>query len=288
MAKNPKFDSGVWLKNLKLWGPAALWMFVIYWASADSNSFLHSSQLIEPVCRWLAPRITPDQLATVQFLARKGAHMTEFACLAILLVRALSQGRGDARKWASTAWVLATAYAATDEFHQWFVPNRNASLVDVSIDSAGAALGLLVYVFLLGCGAKSPPAEEAPPKDEGRPAARRGSFADRLLCTLEGEDIEFHTPVRLEVQDRLQRENGGCIILGRNEKIAQLHLRNTSVSAQHLRLIFRGGQFEVEDLDSSNGTLLNGKKLVPFQPEALADGSRIEVGEIMLHFRQFA
>jgi VanZ family protein len=35
-------------------------------------------------------------------------------------------------------------YSLTDEFHQRFVPGRNASLVDCGIDVAGAAIALII------------------------------------------------------------------------------------------------------------------------------------------------
>ena len=65
---------------------------------------------------------------------RKGAHMTEYAILAALLLRATR----------SYAWAfpLAVAYACTDEFHQHFVRGRHASPIDVGIDAAGALVGL--------------------------------------------------------------------------------------------------------------------------------------------------
>jgi VanZ family protein len=37
------------------------------------------------------------------------------------------------------------AYAASDEFHQSFVPSRTASLRDVTIDLCGATLAVLLY-----------------------------------------------------------------------------------------------------------------------------------------------
>jgi VanZ family protein len=68
------------------------------------------------------------------YLLRKGAHMTEYAILACLLVRATG----------SYAWAfgLAVAYATTDEFHQTFVHGRHGSPIDVGIDAVGALVGL--------------------------------------------------------------------------------------------------------------------------------------------------
>jgi VanZ family protein len=69
------------------------------------------------------------------FPLRKLAHMTEYAILGALLLRAV------ARPW--PAFALAVLYAATDEFHQTFVAGRHGSPVDVCIDAVGAAVGVL-------------------------------------------------------------------------------------------------------------------------------------------------
>jgi VanZ family protein len=68
------------------------------------------------------------------YVLRKGAHMTEYAILAGLLVRATG----------SYAWAfaLAVSYAASDEFHQTFVRGRHGSPIDVGIDAAGALIGI--------------------------------------------------------------------------------------------------------------------------------------------------
>ncbi len=47
------------------------------------------------------------------------------------------------RSW--LAWLFAVLYAATDEFHQSFVPGRHPSPVDVFLfDGGGAAIMLLI------------------------------------------------------------------------------------------------------------------------------------------------
>lgn len=287
----PKLDSATCLLKAKRWGPVVFWMIVIFSASADSGSVAHSSRIIDPICFWLWPDISVAALETIHFLVRKSAHMTEYALLALLLLRALSHERGEVRRWISSAWVLATAYAASDELHQLFVEGRNGSFIDVLIDSAGAALGLFAYSWVVR--RRSEKAALQPiPAEVGVPAAHslphRPTFADQLLCILQGEDVENRSQVRFEVQDRLQREHGGRLVLGRNGQTAHLCIKNTSVSGQHLALIFRNGQVEVEDMGSSNGTRVNGRKLDPFRPAPIADGDRIEAGEVLLHFRRLA
>jgi class 3 adenylate cyclase len=61
---------------------------------------------------------------------------------------------------------------------------------------------------------------------------------------------------------------------------AQLALPgDDAISRRHARLFPRGGRFYVEDLDSTNGTLLNGEILVSGTPVALNPGDVIELGE---------
>jgi VanZ family protein len=76
-------------------------------------------------------------LGTWDYVLRKGAHMTEYAILAGLLIRATG----------SFAWAfgIAVAYAATDEFHQTFVRGRHGSPIDVGIDAVGALIGIAVW-----------------------------------------------------------------------------------------------------------------------------------------------
>ncbi len=52
-----------------------------------------------------------------------------------------------------------------------------------------------------------------------------------------------------------------------------------AISRFHCELIKRGGQVYVQDLNSSNGTRLNGERLKPGTPELLRKGSRIQLAE---------
>lgn len=45
-------------------------------------------------------------------------------------------------------WCAGTAYAATDEFHQLFVPGRSCQFRDVCIDSAGILTGIVLFSLI--------------------------------------------------------------------------------------------------------------------------------------------
>lgn len=57
------------------------------------------------------------------------------------------------------------------------------------------------------------------------------------------------------------------------------------VGRRHARVFVQGGQILLEDLDSTNGTLINGQKLAPRQSRALADGDQITLGRMLLRFQ---
>jgi len=60
-------------------------------------------------------------------------------------------------------------------------------------------------------------------------------------------------------------------------------LHGDYVSAHHARLFERGGRVWVEDLGSTNGTLLNGRRVR--RPAAMRAGDRLKIGDIVLGLR---
>lgn len=138
------------MKTAIAWLPSVLWMALIFVMSAmpGEASGAQSGALLEYLLALLhallsehAQRLSPDLL---HLLIRKSAHMAEYAVLALLNLRALLKtGKTGAKRPMRCAFLLAAAYAATDEFHQSFVAGRWPSPADVLIDAAGAALALL-------------------------------------------------------------------------------------------------------------------------------------------------
>ena len=59
-------------------------------------------------------------------------------------------------------------------------------------------------------------------------------------------------------------------------------LNDRMVSQLHARIFRRNGQLFVEDLGSTNGTLLNGQKVSASQPSAIRKGDRLQVGKTVL------
>jgi VanZ family protein len=132
---------------LKNWLPLLVWLGVIFFGSTDLMSAEHTSRFIVPFLRWLKPNISPETLASIHFIFRKCAHVSEYAVLALLLLRAaivMTNLKRSIPILYISVWSTCLFVAATDEFHQTFVASRGALATDVMIDSVGAIFGLLV------------------------------------------------------------------------------------------------------------------------------------------------
>jgi VanZ family protein len=124
-------------------------MALIFSASADSHSYQHSSSLFEPLLRWLFPSLSAATIGEIHHCFRKLGHLSEYALLAWLVWRAIRRPvKRDSRPWnwaeAGLALAVVFAYAASDEFHQIFVPTRTPLISDVLIDTSGGAFALAV------------------------------------------------------------------------------------------------------------------------------------------------
>ena len=130
--------------------PVIAWMVLIFLGSTDVLSAEHTSRFLVPFLRWLNPQISFAALAEIQFAIRKLGHLTEYAILAILLWRALRAGIFWTTKMSilfALTMLGCAIFAASDEFHQAFVPSRTSSPHDVMIDICGAFAGLMICLI---------------------------------------------------------------------------------------------------------------------------------------------
>lgn len=79
-------------------------------------------------------------------------HFIEFFVFSILALRAIEKWKLlDNWKWNLTvplSILLSTAYAASDEIHQYFVPGRSCDLYDFWADMVGIIVGAVIYCFI--------------------------------------------------------------------------------------------------------------------------------------------
>ena len=129
----------------KTWLPVVLWMSVIFGFSTDYFSGSNTSGFLAPLLLSVFPSLSAMQIDAIHFALRKFAHWSEYFILAVLLLRVLRVNFPRRPRLSLFGWciALATLYAASDEWHQSFVPSRTASIGDVMIDAFGAICGAI-------------------------------------------------------------------------------------------------------------------------------------------------
>jgi VanZ family protein len=161
MRRQPKRKSSKYLLLL----PVLLWMVFIFIFSSQS----YEKQDLRP---WLQSELSDKQIqhyfgnthldygghvisinalgvaGFVEFFIRKSAHVTEYAVLGLLVLYCLDMIFPRKRGLFLMAIGFCVLYAATDEYHQSFISGRTPMAVDVVLDTTGALIGTLVYLFV--------------------------------------------------------------------------------------------------------------------------------------------
>jgi len=117
-------------KVLFYFGPLIIWMWVIFYFSAQEGSGHQYYDLR-------------------MFIERKNAHVFEYLVLTLLGVRMLKYLGKPLIKSIVYATLISLIYAASDEFHQLFVYGREGKLSDVGIDFIGIVLAFFIYLGLM-------------------------------------------------------------------------------------------------------------------------------------------
>lgn len=147
-----------WRRRLWRYGPLALWIAFICYASTAAMAAPQTSRIIGPVLRWLLPEITDAQLLAAHMAVRKLAHLTEYAILALLASRAFLTSSKEflRRRWLVASLALAACLALLDELNQSFTPTRGGSIWDSLLDVTGASLALAAVALLRLRGRRRP------------------------------------------------------------------------------------------------------------------------------------
>lgn len=121
-------------------------MIFLFSAQSGEKSSLFSEHFTENFLRLFG--ITDVSFGRAEHLLRKTAHFVEFFLLGTVLCLWLGSFRRSYIFTGLLSFGIALAYAALDEAHQYFVPNRSASLKDVLLDGAGALCGVLLVLLI--------------------------------------------------------------------------------------------------------------------------------------------
>jgi VanZ family protein len=130
-----------------LWWLTTLgWAALIFYLSTGIFGSAFTAWLLQQILNLLRVTVSADVFASLHFLIRKLAHVTEYTMYGMLLYGSFGGGRDFTWKARRAVWcvAIAAAYSLTDELHQSLVPGRAASLTDCGIDAAGAALAMIL------------------------------------------------------------------------------------------------------------------------------------------------
>lgn len=142
------------LKKILSWTAVVIWMALIFILSAQISE--QSSQLSTGITEFIIKTIEKFipianfDIGSFNHIVRKSAHFIAYMVLGVLALNALR--RSKAYGYRSLALALALGicviYAVSDEWHQLFIPGRVGQAKDVILDSAGAGVGILIYLGL--------------------------------------------------------------------------------------------------------------------------------------------
>lgn len=140
--------------------PMLLMMLLIWGFSSNTGdtSSKQSSGIVSRVISF-AEKVTGTELTEEERLCweerihtpvRKMAHMTEYMIFSwtVAFPFLLYQKR---KEWISRVTVVfCICYAALDEIHQLFVPDRSGQIKDVCIDGIGIFIGIFIFRKIYG------------------------------------------------------------------------------------------------------------------------------------------
>jgi len=136
-------------KRITYWIPAICVAVLISAFSTHYFSSAETARFLIPFLRKLFPAASLHTLSRMHTVIRKLAHITEFGALSTAVFHGVRGERYGWRfQWALITLIIAVSYAGLDEWHQSFVPMREARFRDVMIDSIGALLAqVLVWIY---------------------------------------------------------------------------------------------------------------------------------------------
>ena len=164
--KKPTRHTALSLVALVLWCAFIFYMSARVASDSDALSLGFAGRFLHLVVPGFSDMSAADQLALAKSInhpVRKLAHFAEYLVLGALAINALRLHVGSSERnpedgatasfrnllIPALSWAFCILYAASDELHQLFVPGRAGLITDVCIDSAGALLGILLFLALL-------------------------------------------------------------------------------------------------------------------------------------------
>ena len=157
----------------------------------------------------------------------------------------------------------------------------------VAVTAAAILAALLAVVVFVGYRRRSREVVQARgdarrAQDEADAAREEASRSRFPSCVLSGQTGDGHA-VSFRISGELLGEGGA--VVGRSPRSANFVLDDGTVSRRHARLFAKGDAIHIEDLDTPNGTRINGNRLPPRTPTAVHPGDTIELGAVSIRLR---
>lgn len=123
-------------------------MLLIYQFSDQPGG---ESGALSRLITWMLKLVGIDFFAVfgdyASFMVRKLAHFTEYGVLTLAIAQAVRLWV----PWSKAVWIgvaVAILYAASDEYHQTFIPGRVGTWTDVLVDGSGAVFYGLAFMWI--------------------------------------------------------------------------------------------------------------------------------------------
>ena len=93
-------------------------------------------------------------------------------------------------------------------------------------------------------------------------------------------------PIRIDLVYETIKNAANGLNIGRDEYSNEIAVADDSVSRRHARVNWADDAVMLEDMDSTNGTLINDEQLTAFQPQSIKDGDTIKIGTVEFAVKQ--
>lgn len=85
-------------------------------------------------------------LEKIEFIIRKLAHFSIYTLVGVLMMSLMNTYNIKGTNRIYISLIVGFIYACSDEFHQFFVPERSAMPTDVLIDTLGVSFGIALVL----------------------------------------------------------------------------------------------------------------------------------------------
>lgn len=140
-----KIDKKTGIKRIVLLVLIIIWAVFVFGFSSQTGE--ESSGLSTKIANLFFD--SEEMIKIAEPIIRKLAHFSEYALGGTLIYLLIDTYEFTNKKKFLISLGIGIWYAAIDELHQTFVPNRSGNIIDVCIDTLGIIVGILFIKLVL-------------------------------------------------------------------------------------------------------------------------------------------